>query len=305
MKFIVTGGAGFIGSHTVENLLLNKHKVIVVDNLSTGQIKNLPDHDGLTFLQKDINTCKPSDFSDGIDGIVHLSAVPSVQDSWNKAFSTHQDNLTSTLSVLELCHHCGIKRIVFASSAAVYGNIQKASINEETSTSPISPYGLHKLFSEHYLSLFSKKLHLSVVALRFFNVFGPRQNPDSQYSGVISKFLNAMKNNKPITIYGTGEQSRDFVFVKDIAEMCSKALLQPLAESFVTVNIGTGRAVSVNQLVESLKSEFPYWNAGAVHLSAQEGDILHSRADISKARLFFDFKPKYDLETGLASLVRA
>lgn len=177
MHFLVTGGAGFIGSHLTEQLLSENHQVTVVDNLSTGSLQNLPDHSSLKFIQKDILTCQPEDFKEPIHGIAHLAATPSVTESWLSPLKTHDNNLSTTVAVIQLCQALNIPRLVFASSAAVYGSQIQLPISEEQKTSPISPYGLHKIVSEQYCQLFAQQLGLSFLGLRLFNVFGIANYP--------------------------------------------------------------------------------------------------------------------------------
>ncbi|HBE16146.1 MAG TPA: UDP-glucose 4-epimerase [Cyanobacteria bacterium UBA11149] len=306
MKFIVTGGAGFIGSHLTEELLAENHSVIVVDNLSTGSLQNLPNHPQLKFLHKDILTCQPDDFPDQIDGIAHLAATPSVTDSWLNPLESHHNNLSAIISVILLCQALNIPRLVFASSAAVYGNKTELPIVEEQETSPISPYGLQKLVSEKYGNLFAKEVGLSFIALRFFNVFGPRQMPNSPYSGVISIFTKAMAEGLPITIYGDGQQTRDFIYVKDVAIAISQALTLPLAPgSCISCNLGTGNQTSLLDLVDILKSCFPNWNEAINLATPRTGDIQHSQGDISKIKSLLGFTPQWSVASGLSLLVES
>lgn len=306
MKFIVTGGAGFIGSHLTEQLLAENHSVIVVDNLSTGSLQNLPNHPQLKFLQKDILTCHPDDFPETIDGIAHLAATPSVTESWLKPLKAHHNNLSATVHIIQLCQALNIPRLIFASSAAVYGNKTQLPIRESQETSPISPYGLQKLVSEQYANLFAKQVGLSFIALRFFNVFGPRQMPNSPYSGVISIFTKAMAEGLPITIYGDGQQTRDFIYVKDVAIAISQALTLPLAAgSCISCNLGSGKQTSLLDLVDILKSCFPNWNEAINLATPRTGDIQHSQADISKIQSLLGFTPQWSVEAGLHKLVKS
>ncbi|WP_416672257.1 NAD-dependent epimerase/dehydratase family protein [Egbenema bharatensis] len=306
MHFIVTGGAGFIGSHLVEQLLLEDHSVTVVDNLTTGKHQNLPDHPNINFIQKDIIACQPEDFIQPIDGIAHLAATPSVGESWSNPLEAHHNNLSAMIAVLLLCEALKIPKLVFASSAAVYGNTSQLPVLEEHPTLPISPYGLQKLVSEQYANLFAPQLRLAFVALRMFNVFGPRQRPDSPYSGVISIFTNAMQQGLPITIYGDGTQTRDFVYVKDVAVAFTKALTTPLpAGSCLTCNVGTGKGTSLLQVVNIFKTYFPQWNSKINFTAARLGDIQHSYADISKASSSLDFAPQWLVASGIGRLVES
>ncbi|MBD2664853.1 UDP-glucose 4-epimerase [Richelia sinica FACHB-800] len=305
MHFIITGGAGFIGSHLTENLLSADHRVTVVDNLSTGCLDNLPAHPHLTLVNKDILSCQPEDFTTPIDGIAHLAATASVTESWLHPLAAHHNNLSATLAVIELCHHLKIPRLVFTSSAAVYGNPVQLPIAEDHPTVPLSPYGLQKLVGEQYASLFSQQYDLSVVTLRLFNVFGPRQMPNSAYSGVISLFTNAMQQGKPISLYGDGKQTRDFVYVKDVAQAFAQALTTSLpSRSCLTCNIGTGKAISLLQLIDLLQASFPNWLPEINFLPARVGDIQDSQADISKASLFLNFTPHWSIKSAIPSFVK-
>lgn len=304
MHFIVTGGAGFIGSHLTEQLLLEGHSVTVIDNLTTGKLKNLPEHSELKFLHKNILDCHREDFSTKIDGIAHLAATPSVTESWIKPLEAHDNNLSATLAVIKLCQALKIPKLVFASSAAVYGDKTPRSISEEQPPDPISPYGLQKLVSEQYAALFTKPFNFSFIGLRLFNVFGPRQVPGSQYSGVISIFVDAMLKNLPIKIYGDGSQTRDFVFVKDVAIAFAKALTTPLSPgSALSCNIGTGKSTSILQLVNLMRTYFPKWELEPSFAPFRPGDIQDSQADISKASSVLNFVPQWSVESALKLLV--
>lgn len=302
--FIVTGAAGFIGSHLTEQLLEQGHRVTGIDNLSTGYLTNLPQHPNLKFLHKDILTCKPEDFPEPIDGIAHLAATASVTASWLQPLDTHHNNLSATVAVIQLCQALKIPRLVFASSAAVYGDQTQLPISESHPTHPIAPYGLQKLFSEQYATLFAQKLDLSFVGLRFFNVFGPRQDPSSPYSGVISIFVKAMQQGWPINIYGDGEQTRDFIYVKDLAIALTKSLIIPLQPgSSLICNLGTGKTTSLLKLVDILKTCFPDWQSEINFHPARIGDIRDSQADISKAASVLGFAPQWSIESGIKGLV--
>jgi UDP-glucose 4-epimerase len=306
MHFIVTGAAGFIGSHVTEQLLSEGHTVTAVDNLTTGSLQNLPEHPRLNLLQKDILACQPEDFSGQVDGIAHLAAIPSVMESWWKPLETHHSNLSAMVAVIQLCQALGIPRLVFASSAAVYGGQAMLPIAEEQETCPISPYGLQKLASEQYARLFAQQLGFSFVALRLFNVFGPRQLPNSPYSGVISIFESAMQQNQPLTIYGDGSQTRDFIYVKDVAIAFTKALTTSIATGkTLTCNVGTGNSISLGQLVAILKNCFPGWTSEIRFAPARTGDIQHSQADISKATSRLEFSPRWSVQAGMKRFVES
>ncbi|MFQ4139739.1 NAD-dependent epimerase/dehydratase family protein [Nodosilinea sp. PGN35] len=303
MHYLITGGSGFIGSHLVEELLSCGHKITVVDDFSTGNRHNLADCDDIIFLKKNILECKAEDLMTGCAGLIHLAATPSVTQSWHAPLASHNNNISATVAILELCQKLAIPRLVFASSAAVYGNPNQVPISEDTPTQPISPYGLQKLASEQYIALFAKHLGISAVNLRLFNVFGPRQDPSSPYSGVISIFAKAMSQGLPISINGDGSQTRDFVYVKDVAAAFSNALTTPLASgTTLTCNIGTGKAVSLMQLKETLQSCFPEWQSPTTLAPPRPGDIQDSQADITKAEIHLGFAPQFSLQAGLLAL---
>lgn len=306
MHFVITGGAGFIGSHLTEQLLIEGHSITIVDNLSTGSLKNLPEHPRLKLLLKNVLDCQPEDFPQPIDGIAHLAATPSVTQSWDEPLASHHNNLSAMVTVLLLCQALNIPRLVFASSAAVYGNNAQLPIFEEQQTCPISPYGLQKLVSEQYANLFAQQLGLSFIALRLFNVFGPRQDPKSPYSGVISIFTKAMQKGLPITIYGDGMQTRDFIYVKDIAVAFTKALTTSIPSgSCLICNVGIGQQTSLLELVNVLKTCLTQWKSEIHFTTARPGDIQHSQADISKAFSLLNFKPQCSVASGIRLLVKS
>lgn len=304
MHYIVTGGAGFIGSYLVEELLSQNHKVTVIDNLNTGKLENLPVHPQLQFINKDLNICTAKDFPEAIDGIAHLAAIPSVNESWSQPLNSHHQNISNFVKVIELCKALQIPKLVFASSAAVYGKQSDLPITESSSCEPLSPYGLQKLTCEKYGVLFSQKMNFSFVALRLFNVFGLRQLPDSPYSGVISIFSDAIKHNQPITIYGDGNQTRDFIYVTDVAIAFSKALtISTLPNSSLICNIGTGKSQSLLDLLNVLKTISPQWQQPVKFKTARSGDIRHSQALITKAFDQLNFKSNVSFTKGIKLLV--
>lgn len=306
MHFIITGGAGFIGSHLTEQLLDEGHNVTVVDNLTTGSLENLPKHPRLKVLLKNILSCQPEDFTSQVDAIAHLAATPSVTESWLRPLEIHNNNLSAMVAVIELCQALSISKLVFASSAAVYGGQTNLPILEEQESCPFSPYGLQKLASEQYASLFAKQLGFSFVGLRLFNVFGSRQLPNSAYSGVISLFVAAMKQNLPITIYGDGTQTRDFIYVKDVAIAFAKALTTSIpSSSSLICNVGTGNSISLLQLAEILKGCFPNWKSAIKFLPSRTGDIQHSQASIFKAASLLNFTPRWSVQAGMELLVES
>lgn len=217
---------------------------------------------------------------------------------------THHNNLSAMIKVLQLCQTLKIPKLVFASSAAVYGDKIPLPVSEKQPPNPISPYGLQKLVSEQYAALFAQKFDLSFIGLRLFNVFGPRQVPNSQYSGVISIFVAAMQQGLPITIYGDGSQTRDFVFVQDVVSAFAKALVTSFPPRLtLTCNVGTGKSTSILQLLEIMRSDFPSWQLEPNFAPARAGDILHSQADISQASSVLDFTPQWSIDDGLKVLI--
>ncbi|WP_373481322.1 NAD-dependent epimerase/dehydratase family protein [Geminocystis sp.] len=302
MHITITGGAGFIGSHLTEFLLKKGHQITIIDNLTSGKLSNLPS--SIPIINKSISQCQPEDFPKSIDGIVHLAATPSVNNSWLKPIVTHHNNVSEILHLIQLCNKLKISRLVFASSAAVYGNPINLPINESHPTDPVSPYGLHKLFGEKYINLFVSQHKFSAINLRFFNVFGSKQDPNSPYSGVISIFINAMKNNQPITIFGDGQQTRDFIYVKDIVNSIYLALTKNLDNGqTITCNIGTGKAISLLDFLSELKIFFPQWKESINFQPRRLGDIIYSQADISKAISELNYQPNYELKPALTEFL--
>jgi len=303
--YIITGGAGFIGSHVAEMLLEQHAEVFVVDDLSSGSLDNLPRHPSLHMLVRDIMSCTADEFPQTVDGIVHLAARPSVVDSWEYPLDVHQANLSATVAVVELCRKLAIPRIVFASSASIYGNNSCVPIKENSIADPESPYGLQKHASESYLRLFGRHSGFSAVSLRFFNVFGPRQQPGSPYSGVMSILLDALRKQKSITIHGDGEQTRDFIFVEDVARLVCAALQEELVEEAGGVfNVGCGQETSINQIVNIMQHYFPEWNNSICYGPCRPGDIRRSLADISKATSWLGIRPLYDIQSGIEHWLR-
>jgi len=301
--YLITGGAGFIGSHLVEWLLESGHRVTVIDDFSAGTRDNLPTHSELSIVEQDLLRITNNELTGPFHAIVHLAALPSVTASWSNLLQAHAVNLTATVRVIELAQQLGIPRIVYASSAAVYGDSDVVPIEEMQRLRPTSPYGVQKVAGEEYGRLCSSK-NLSFVALRFFNVFGPRQVAGSPYSGVITIFAQAMGENRPITIFGGGGQTRDFVFVKDIALGIASALEMSDLNPFTVCNLASGTAVTIRQLVATMRQFFPEWSGSIKEAPARLGDIVRSSADISAARNLLSYQSRYSLESGLAEMLR-
>lgn len=300
MKALVTGGAGFIGSHLAEKLLAEGWQVVVLDDLSNGFERNIPS--GAEFVRGDAsdNTLL-SRLLAGCDAIFHLAAVSSVLDSIERPLDVHAVNLTTTLALLEAASKNGVKRFVFSSSAAVYGDTHGAPAREDMTPSPLSHYAVQKLASEYYCGVYHRLHGVETVCLRYFNVYGPRQRTDSPYSGVITKFLTAARAGQPMTIFGAGSQSRDFVHVADVvaANIAAATSASDLVAG-KTFNIGTGASVSVRELAAMVGKLYPQ-AAEPRHEPPRAGEILHSRADIARAREALGFDPRGGLERYLAA----
>jgi UDP-glucose 4-epimerase len=304
MRLLVTGGAGFIGSHFVDLVVGLGDRVVVVDDLSSGRVDNLPTHRGVEFIKKNFRTCEARDFAGSFDAIVHLAARPSMAESWEQPMQAHESNLSLTLHAITLASELSIKRIVFASSAAVYGKAAEVPTKETSETNPSSPYGLQKLTSERYGQLFAGSLGLSFVGLRFFNVFGPRQSPSSPYSGVISNFLTAMQNRLSVNITGDGEQTRDFIYVKDVAAALQAAVTKiPNETPWLVLNIGTGVPTSILKLHREMIRFFPDADKMPIFLPTVSGDIRHSTACTTAAAELLGSSPRYSLRDGLTEVL--
>ena len=305
MKYLVTGGAGFIGSHLVEALLQNGNEVVILDNLSTGSRENLRhlwhDFELIEGDVRDADTCLQA--ARNCDGIFHEAALVSVFDSIERPRDNHDINTTGTLNVLEAARLNGCKRVVYASSAAIYGNNPELPKNELMLPEPLSPYGSVKIAGEYYLKAHAEQYNMSCIALRYFNVYGPRQNPNSVYSGVISKFVDcALKGLHP-TIFGDGRQTRDFVFVEDVVQANIRAMQTPLEQPFFNCNIATGISTSLLDLVDALQA-ITRTLPDPIFKMERPGDIRHSLANITRAHKFLGYQPlKTDLKANLCSIL--
>jgi UDP-glucose 4-epimerase len=303
MKALVIGGAGFIGSHLVERLARDGHAVRVLDNLSTGKRENLAAIAGdVELVVADIRHAERvrQEMRDR-DVVFHQAAIVSVPYSVEHPEETLEVNLHGTLNVLQAAKAAGVRRVVMASSAAVYGEDPALPKCETMLPSPISPYGLEKLASEHYLSMWTKLFGVETVALRYFNVFGPRQDPSSAYSGVISIFVDRILRGEPLTIFGDGEQFRDFVYVANVVEANVLAATRPEASGRV-YNVGCGRRTTLNELAAIL-ARICGRDVKPRHAEPRAGDIRESLADIGRARAELGYEPRIGVEEGLRALV--
>ncbi len=301
---LVTGGAGFIGSNLVDALVARGYAVRVLDNLSTGKRSNLPNAASVELIEGDVADAQVVQRAvRGVRAVVHLAAVASVQASVDDPVGTHQSNLVGTLNLCEAMREEGIRRVVFASSAAVYGNNGEGQpIDEDTPKAPLTPYAADKLASEHYLDFYRRQHGLEPVIFRFFNIFGPRQDPSSPYSGVISIFTERAQKELPIAVFGDGEQTRDFLYVGDLVEVLVQALECDEVEAGA-INVGLNRATSLNELLASI-GDVLGGLPPVSYQAARSGDIRHSRAN--NARLLQCFRlpePATDMRSGLAKLL--
>lgn len=300
---LVTGGAGFIGSHSVEALLAAGAEVVVLDNFSTGKRANLPARDArLTVLEGDIrDRAAVARAIAGATHVLHLAAQVSVRASVEDPSDSCAQNVLGFVNVLDAARRAGARRVVYASSAAVYGTPRELPLTEASPTAPISPYGLEKLVDEQYAALFASLHGLSTLGLRYFNVYGPRQDPRSQYAGVISRFADAIAAGSPLTIFGDGGQTRDFVFVADVARVNVAALG---SDATGIANVGTGRSVTLLELVAALERA-----AGRAakrrFAAAVPGDIRHSAMRPERIEEIAGAQAPTDLERGLARLLAA
>lgn len=307
MKFLVTGGAGFIGSHIVAHLLDANHQARVLDNFTTGKRENLDfaaGHRNLEVREGDIrDVATVAAAMEDIDGVFHEAALVSVPKSVEHPDLSFDINVKGTFNVFEAARKAGVRRVVYASSAAVYGDNEHLPLSETLTPIPVSPYGLDKLYAEHLGALYQSLYGQQMVALRYFNVFGPRQDPKSPYSGVISIFVDRLNAGTVPTIYGDGEQTRDFVYVGDIVQANLKSMFAG-SESFRVLNVGCGRQTSLNQLLAQLK-ELTGSAVTPIYADARTGDILHSLADISRIQEELGYVPNYSLAEGLRLLLES
>lgn len=297
---LVTGGAGFIGSHIAAALLQRGGRVRIIDNLSTGSEANLKEIGGeIDFIKASISDSKALTRAlDGVELVFHEAAIPSVPRSVEKPAETHEASVNGTFSLLLAAKEKGVRRVVYAASSSAYGDQPQSPKHEGMRPDPLSPYAVAKLVGEYYCRAFTRSYGLETVCLRYFNVFGPRQDPSSQYSGVISRFIRALELEEAPTIYGDGEQSRDFTYVLNVVDANLRAAESPDAIGKV-INIGNGVSVTVNKLLDTLKQLTGQIEVQARYEPSRLGDVRDSLADLSLARSALGYSPTVGLEDGL------
>lgn len=300
-KVIVTGGMGFIGSHLTERLL-EDNEVTVIDNGITGRMENIEhllDHKNLTLIKGSIVDLNLTEIFQGKDYAFHLAAIPSVPRSVKDPYSSNEANVTGTLNVLIAAKDAGIKKVIFSSSSSVYGDTPTLPKREDMPVNPQSPYAITKATGEMYCRVFEELYGLPTVCLRYFNVFGPRQDPNSQYAAVIPKFITSIMNDERPVIYGDGEQSRDFTFVKHVVDA---NIFSCESDKTGIFNIAFGRRITINQLADYI-NEILRKEIKSAYEDPRPGDIKHSLADISKAKNF-GYNPEGSFREELDEVVR-
>jgi len=297
-SYLVTGGAGFIGSHLTEELVHRGHRVRVADSLVTGKRRNLDHIKGVEFLEGDLADLPFAQRAvAGMEFVLHQAAIPSVPRSVADPIASHRANSDATLNVLVAARDAGVRRLVFAGSSSEYGNTPTLPKREEMASSPLSPYALQKVTGTTYCQMFYRLYGFEAVAIRYFNVFGPRQDPSSPYSGVISVFATALSEGKRPTIYGDGEQTRDFTYVANVVDGVLRACEAPKAPG-EAINVACGTRISLNELL-SVMNRIVGTSLQAIYAKERPGDVKDSQADISKAKELLGYVPTVGLEEGL------
>jgi nucleoside-diphosphate-sugar epimerase len=304
-NYLVTGGAGFLGSNLVRRLLRDSHAVTVYDSLLTGKKENLEDVSGdMEFIEGDVRDTQlllEVFASKGFECVFHLAALPFVRQSFEDPQLAHDINATGTLNVLSVARAVGCRRLVFASSCAVYGDAGSLPLSEKAGLNPLSPYAAQKAMGEYYCYLYTHFLGVPSAALRFFNIYGPRQDPASNYAAVVPKFISRLLEGLPPVIFGDGKQTRDFIYVEDAAEACLLAAGSALAPGRI-INIGSGKQTSINELA-SLAATAAGVESKPEFSPMIPGEVRHSRADISTAADILGFKTAIPIQQGLEKTI--
>jgi nucleoside-diphosphate-sugar epimerase len=297
-SYLVTGGAGFVGSHLAEALVGRGERVRVVDNLITGNRRNLDHLPSVEFIEGDLGEMTVAQRAvEGMDYVLHEAAIPSVPRSINDPVTSNRANISASLNVLVAARDAKVKRLVYAGSSSAYGDTPTLPKREDMTTQPLSPYALQKLVAEQYCQMFTRLYGFETVTIRYFNVFGPRQDPGSPYSGVISLFASALLEGRPPVIYGDGEQTRDFTYVANIVDGVLRACEAPGVSGQV-INVATGGRISLNELLRAM-NRIVGTDLRAVHRDARTADVKDSQADITKAKELLGYEPIVSLDEGL------
>ncbi len=297
-SYLVTGGAGFIGSHLAEELVRRGHAVRIADSLITGKRENLSHVSGAEFVEGDLADMAIAERAvRGIDYVLHQAAIPSVPRSINDPITSNRSNITASLNVVVAARDAGVKRLVYAGSSSAYGDTPTLPKREDMAASPLSPYALQKLVAEQYCQMFTELYGFETVTIRYFNVFGPRQDPGSPYSGVISLFATALIAGRRPIIYGDGGQTRDFTYIANVVDGVLRACEAPNVAGHV-INVATGRRISLNELLQVM-NRIVGTTLEPVYREARSGDVRDSQADIAKAQALLGYEPTIDLEEGL------
>jgi nucleoside-diphosphate-sugar epimerase len=300
--YLVTGGAGFIGSHLTEELTRRGERVRVVDSLITGKRENLKHLSGVDFIEGDLADLDVARRAvEGVDFVLHQAAIPSVPRSVQDPITSNRANIDASLNVLVAARDAGVKRLVYAGSSSAYGNAAALPKVETMPAAPLSPYALQKLVAEQYCQMFTRLYGLETVTIRYFNVFGPRQDPSSPYSGVISLFISALCEGRQPTIYGDGEHTRDFTYVANVVDGVLRACHAPAASGEV-INVATAGRVSLNQLFRTVR-DLVGARVEPIYAAPRAGDVRDSQADIQKARQLLGYEPKVSFDEGLKKTV--
>jgi nucleoside-diphosphate-sugar epimerase len=302
VTYLVTGGAGFIGSHLAEELVRRGERVRVVDSFVTGKRANLAHRSAVELIEGDLADLAVAQRAvEGVDYVLHQAAIPSVPRSVEDPVTSNRANIDASLNVLVAARDAGVRRLVYAGSSSAYGNTPTLPKVETMPTNPLSPYALQKLVAEQYCQMFTRLYGLETVTIRYFNVFGPRQDPSSPYSGVISVFIRALVEGRQPTIYGDGGQTRDFTYVANVVDGVLKACTAAGASGEV-INVATAGRISLNQLFRAVQ-DLTGASVEPVYASERAGDVRDSQADISKARRLLGYEPSVTLEQGLEKTV--
>jgi nucleoside-diphosphate-sugar epimerase len=297
-SYLVTGGAGFIGSHLTEELVRRGHRVRVVDSLITGKRRNLEHLPGVDFLEGDLAEMAIAERAvQGMDYVLHQAAIPSVPRSVKDPITSNRANIVASLNILVAARDAGVKRLVYAGSSSAYGNTPTLPKREDMPPNPLSPYALQKLVAEQYCQMFTRLYGFETVTIRYFNVFGPRQDPGSPYSGVISLFSTALLEGRQPILYGDGEQTRDFTYVANVVDGVLRACEAPKAAG-ETINVAVGGRISLNELLRVMNAVVGT-NLQPIYQAAREGDVKDSQADITKAKRLLGYTPSVSFEEGL------